>query len=85
MRLATISDELEFEVLPTSIQELVKRLARSGYLGTPLHVDEQLNDQFEAGYKEGKVDGRDDAKAELESELEQILCSDCFDAVCDAS
>ncbi len=84
MRTATISDELTFDSLSIEMQETIRRLARSGYLGTPLHVHELIEDAQERGYEDGFEDGRDEAKSKLENELEQILCGKCYVAVSDA-
>lgn len=85
MRTATISDELMFDSLSDDTQEMIRRLVRSGYLGTPFHVQELLEDEYERGFENGFVVGEQSAKDKLEDELEQILCGKCFDAVSDAS
>lgn len=81
MTLSTISDELFFDELPLETQKIIRRLARSGYLGMPYHSEQLLDEAYEDGY----LNGEREAKAKLESELEQILCSKCVSVVSHAS
>jgi hypothetical protein len=82
---ATIFDELAFDEFDCELQELIRRLVRSGYLGSPLHVEDLLDDEYDKGFERGFDLGEESAKDKLEDELEQILCSKCFDAVSYAS
>lgn len=82
---ATIFDELAFDALDSDMQALIRRLVRTGYLGTPWHVQDMIEDAEDKGYHDGFKAGADAAKDKLKDELEQILCGECFDAVSDAS
>ena len=81
---ATIFDELAFDGFDYELKELIRRLVRSGYLGTPWHVQDMVEDAEDRGYHDGFKAGADEAKDKLKSELEQILCGECFSAVSSA-
>lgn len=82
---ATIFDELAFDAFDSDMQALIRRLVRTGYLGTPLHVQDMIEDAEDKGYHDGFKAGADAAKSKLKDELEQILCGRCFDSISDAS
>lgn len=82
---ATIFDELAFDALDNDMQAMIRRLARAGYLGTPTHIQDMIEDAEDRGYHDGFKTGATVAKDKLKDELEQILCGRCFNAVCDAS